>query len=78
MDWPVCKLQACNLGLNKFAPAEQQRVNKHQKLDANFDIRCQLEHFDYDMNRTLVPYVGTFCINGMWKQLKKSNGHGKH
>ena len=28
-------------------------VNKHTKFDNNFDIRCQLEHFEYEMNRTL-------------------------
>ena len=52
MDWPVCKLQVCNLVFNKFAKAEHQKVNKHPKFDANFDIQRQLEHFEYDMNRT--------------------------
>ena len=53
MDWPVCKLQVCNLVFNKFAQAEQKKVNKHPKFDANFDIQCQLGHFKFDMNRTL-------------------------
>ena len=44
MDWPVCKLQVCNLVFNEFAQAEQQKVNKHPKFDANFDIRRQLDH----------------------------------
>ena len=26
---------------------------------ANFDIRRQLEHFEYDMNRTLVDFLVT-------------------
>ena len=29
-----------------------QKVNKQQKLDDNFDIRRQLEHFKYEMHRT--------------------------
>ena len=52
MDWPVGKLQDCNLILNKFAPTEYQKVNKHSKFNTNFDIRRQLEHFEYDMNPT--------------------------
>ena len=52
MDWPVCKLQVCNLIFNKFAHAEEQNVNKHPKFDNNFDTQRQLEHFLYDMNRT--------------------------
>ena len=54
MDWPLYKLQVCNLIFDKFAQAEQQKVNKHPRFDANFNIQCQLEHFGYDMNRTLV------------------------
>ena len=54
MDWPVCKLQVCNLVFGKFAQAGYQKLNKHPNLYANFDIRLQLEHFEYDMNRTLV------------------------
>ena len=54
MDWPVCNLQVCNLVFNKIAQAEYQKVNKHPKFDADFDIRRQLQHFEYDMNRTLV------------------------
>ena len=52
MDWPVCKLQACNLVFNKLQNSKM--VYKHPKFDANIDIRCQLQHFEYDMNRTLV------------------------
>ena len=50
MDWPVCMLQVCILAFNKFAPTELEKVNKHPKFNANFDIRRQLEHFEYDMN----------------------------
>ena len=32
----------------------QQKVNKNPKFDINFDIRCQLENFEYDMNPTLM------------------------
>ena len=53
MDWSVCNLQVCNLVFDKFARAEWQKVNKHPKFDANFDIRRQLEQFEYDMNHTL-------------------------
>ena len=52
MDWSVCKLQVCNLVFNTFAQAEQQKVNKHPKFNANFYIRRQLKHFEYDMNST--------------------------
>ena len=52
MDWPVCMLQFCDLVFDKFAKAEYQKVNKHPKFEANFDIECQLEHFEYEMNRT--------------------------
>ena len=51
MERPFCKLQVCNLILIEFAQAELE-VNKHPKFDNNFDIRRQLEHFLYDMNRT--------------------------
>ena len=51
MDWPICKLQVCNI--NKFAQDEWQKVNKHLKFDANFDIWRQFKHFEYDMNCTL-------------------------
>ena len=54
MDWPVCKLQVCNLVFNEFAQAEKQKVNKHSKFNANFDIRLQLEHYKYEVNSTLV------------------------
>ena len=55
---PVCKLQVCNLVFNKFVQAEQQKVNKHSKFKANFGIQRQLEHFEYDMNYTLVANYG--------------------
>ena len=54
MNWPVCWLQVCNLGLIEFDQAEYQKVNKHPKFDTNFDIRCQLENFEYEIIRTLV------------------------
>ena len=54
MDWTVCKLQVCYLVFDEFTKAEYQRVNKHLKFDANFDIWRQLEHFEYDMSHTLV------------------------
>ena len=41
MDWPACKLQVCNLGFNKFAQAELQKVKKYPKFNDNFDIRRQ-------------------------------------
>ena len=50
----VSYVQVCNLVFGKFAQAEyHQKVKKHPNFDANFDIRLQLEHFEYDMNRTL-------------------------
>ena len=57
MDWPVCKLQVCNLVFNEFAQAEKQKVNKHSKFNANFDIRLQLEHYKYEVNSTLVNWI---------------------
>ena len=54
MDWPVCKLQVCNLVFDKFAPSKWQNLNNHPKFDNNFDIQCQLEHLEYDMNHTQV------------------------
>ena len=60
MDWPVRKLQVCNLLLILFAQAEQQKVNKHPKFDNNFDILCQFEHFEYEMNWTLVKIEGFY------------------
>ena len=57
MDWPFCKLQFCNLVFGKFGQAKYQKVNKHPNFDANFDIRRQLEHYEYDMNRTLANFV---------------------
>ena len=38
MDWPVCKLQVCNLVFWKFALEEYQKVNKDPNFDNNFDI----------------------------------------
>ena len=52
MDWAVCKLQF-NLVFNKFSQAEQQKVNKHPKFYDDFNIPRQLEHFEYEMNRTI-------------------------
>ena len=52
MDWPVWKLQVCNLVLIWFAQAEQQKENKHLKLNNDFNIQHQLEHFEYEINRT--------------------------
>ena len=49
MDWPVCKLQVCNLVLIKFAQAEFQKIDNYSKFDVNFDIQRQLEHFKYEM-----------------------------
>ena len=40
--------------LIELAPAKEQKVNKHPKFDDKFDIRCQSENFEYEMNRTLV------------------------
>ena len=61
MDWPVCMLQVCNLVFDKFAKAEYQKVNKHPKFEANFDIQCE-----YDMNRTFFsPFLlakGRTCV----------------
>ena len=57
MDWPVCRLQFCNLAFGKFAPAKYQKVNENSNFDTNFDIRRQLEHFEYDMNRTLANFA---------------------
>ena len=39
-----------SLDFKKFAQDESQKVNKHPKFDANFDIWRQFEHFEYDMN----------------------------
>ena len=50
MDWPVCEF--CNLVFDKFPQAEYQEVNKNPKFDANFNIQRQLEHLEYEMNRT--------------------------
>ena len=57
MDLPACKLQFCNLLLIEFAQAEQQNVNKHPKFDNNFDIRRQLEHFEYEMIHAYITKV---------------------
>ena len=52
MDCPGGILQVDNLVLIEFVQVEQQKVNKHPKFNAKFDIRCQLGHFEYDMNST--------------------------
>ena len=41
----------------EFTPSKYQKVNKHPKFDNNCDIQCQLEHFEYDMNRTLETFT---------------------
>ena len=64
MDWPVCKLQVCNLVFNKFAQAEYQKVKKHSKFDANFDIQRQLEQFEYDMNCTQETKIAIIDSSG--------------
>ena len=46
-------LQICKSVLIEFAPSKWQKVNKHLKFNNNFDIHCQLEHFEYEMNQTL-------------------------
>ena len=51
-NWPVHKLQICKSVLIEFEPSKEQEVNKHPKFDNNFDIRRQLQHFKYDMDRT--------------------------
>ena len=47
-------IQICKSVLIEFGQSKLQKVNKHPKFDYNFDIRRQLEHFEYEMNRTLV------------------------
>ena len=51
-SWPVYKLQICKSVLIVFAPFRLQKVNKHPKINNNFDIRRQLKHYEYDMNCT--------------------------
>ena len=59
------KSQTCNLKtgqslsykyVNQFFvelfPSKQQKVIEYPKLDDNFNIRHQLEHFEYDRNRS--------------------------
>ena len=40
--------------LIKFAPSkyQKQKVNKHPNFDDNFDTWCQLEQFEYELNKT--------------------------
>ena len=52
-NWPFHKLQICKSVLIEFAPSKWQKVNKHLKLDNNYNIRRQSEHFKCEMNRTL-------------------------
>ena len=33
---------------------------KVKKFDDNFDIQCQLEHFEYEMNKTLEQILENF------------------
>ena len=55
----VAKISANILSFrNSFTISTQrQKVNKHPNFNNNFDIRHQLEHFEYDMNRTLVDFL---------------------
>ena len=51
-NWPLCKLQVCNLFLiNLLSRIEKSKYTS--KFHADFNIQRQLEHFEYDMNRTL-------------------------
>ena len=47
-------LEICKSVLIEFAPSKEQKENKHPKFDYNFNIRHQLGHFEYEMNRTSV------------------------
>ena len=53
----LATLRYVNQLLIEFALSKYQKVNKHPKVIDNFDIRCQLEHLNYDMNHTLKEYV---------------------
>ena len=46
--------------LIEFAPSKKQKVNKHPNFDNIFDMQRQLEHFQYDMNRTLLRQSKSF------------------
>ena len=45
----------------ELAPSKYQKVIEYPKFDDNLDIRRQLEHFEYDMNCTLVLFAGILC-----------------
>ena len=49
MYWIVCKLQVYKLVLIEFALSKYQQANEHPKFNDNFNIWCQLEHFEYEM-----------------------------
>ena len=61
MDRPVCNLVFSRL---------EKKGNKHPKFDTNFDIRRRLEHFEYDMNRTLVLPDLCLVVLGMFLDMK--------
>ena len=54
------KLDLCESVWIEFAPSKYQKVNKHSKFDDNFGIQRQLEHFEYEMNRTLLKMMSCF------------------
>ena len=37
-----------------IGPIQIAKSKQTSKVQQQFDIRCQLEHFEYDMNRTLI------------------------
>ena len=41
-----------------ICPIKIAKVNKHPEFEDNFNIRCQLEHFEYEMNQTTINYLG--------------------
>ena len=41
------------ISFDSICPIQIAKVNKYPKFDNNFDIRRPLEHFKYEMNRTL-------------------------
>ena len=54
------KLQVCNLVFKKISQAEYQKVNKHPNFDVNFNVRRQLEHFEYGMNHKYLSHNPDF------------------
>ena len=56
MDWPICKLQVSEwFSFDLICPSRIAKINKLPKFDNNFDIRCQLEHFDYNRTKVKPP-----------------------